>query len=120
MPYIDFEYYVNEYEGIQVQESDFSKLAKRASEIIDELTDFKIKDFNNLKPFQQDRIKKATAILVEFYAVNGYENTIIQSPQSVTLGSFSLSVNPQNKSFPEKVYTYLVDTGLFHKGIGVI
>lgn len=130
MPYIDTEYYINVYKGKQpFNPDDLPKLLIRASEMINELTGFKLVtgkvNIDNSFPFIQDQVKKATAKIVEYYVINGgYEVTKSSEPQSVSIGSFKYSTSKEssgesNEAIKEAV-TQLSHTGLLYTGMEAI
>lgn len=124
MPYIDVDYYINEYEGRQpLDPNDLNKLIKRASDMIDMLTGFALtrKDFKFMNEVIETYVKKATAALVEYYIVNGgYDATLQNSLDNVSLGAFKYSMrirHGHNEDIPANVINFLVPTGLLYAGI---
>src|SRR5690554_6099584 len=95
MAYIDKTYYDETYKGVPIDDADtFSRLSERASDIIDQITGYKIKDINDLTAFQQSQVKKATAAQTEFLAISGSESAVHGDRfQSVGIGSFNYSKN---------------------------
>lgn len=124
MPYIDFDYYTNTYLGSPVDEDSFPRLAQRASEVVDSVTQYRIKDIDKLPTFVQDQVKKATAAQVEFYQVNGgYESLIEEDFSNVRLGNFNYGGNStapspkQSDDCSRKVFDFLEPTGLLYRGV---
>src|SRR5690554_8196516 len=70
MAYIDAEYYVNVYKGVDAGD-DLDRYIERASDLVDQVTGYKIADLSALHPRIQELVKKATAAQVEFYVLNG-------------------------------------------------
>ena len=112
--YIDQTYYMDEYYGEPTE--DFDKYEQRASDEIDRLTSYRVKQngLESLTDFQQDLFKKAVASLVEDYAVNGLHS---ESLQSVNIGSFSYTEGGSVASIGKQALTYLNDSGLLYRGL---
>lgn len=135
MSYIDADYYIKDYQGeTPVDPESLPKLIKRASEVIDQITGYKLKisgDFEDLYPFIKHNVELATAKQVEYFIVNGGYELFVQKDdvQSANVGSFSYSIGnrsstgkaEQDKSLnvPSSVYAILAPTGLLNSGIGV-
>lgn len=125
MPYIDFDYYTNTYQGSPVDEDAFPRLAQRASEVIDSVTQYRIRDIDKLPPFFQKQVKNATAAQVEFYQVNGgYEALIEQDFSNVRIGNFNYGGNGSGggssisaDDCSKKVFDFLEPTGLLYRGV---
>ena len=130
MPYIDADYYINEFEGVEIDETEIDRYIKRASDVIDQVTGYKIKDFDSLPTFVQDQVKKATAAQVEFFALEGGPEVATSNDdvQSATIGSFSYTKGQaggsvgggQTNKVSSSVIDYLKPTGLLYTGIGVV
>ena len=124
MPYIDATYYNDEYEGVAVDEQEINRYIKRASDVIDQVTNYKIKDFEILPSWIQEQVKKATAAQVEFFALEGGPEVVTGSNdmQSVNIGSFSYQQGSgdSSTSVSPAVFDYLRTTGLLYRGIGVV
>jgi hypothetical protein len=133
MPYIDKDYYLNTYFGSPTSDDQtLNKTISRASDMIDIITYQKLIDptgttnpFDNLIPFIQGQVKKATAALVEHYILNGGYDAIKQmNISSASIGSFSFSMSGQNSSekkgvkmVPDEIFDILGTTGLLHAGV---
>ncbi|CDQ41504.1 hypothetical protein M948_20620 [Virgibacillus sp. CM-4] len=119
--YIDREYYLNEYEGVPMEdEQELNRCIKRASEEMDRLSNFSIVQ-SKLIDFQQNMLKQATAIMTEHFVMNGgYQATKqLDQTQSVNIGSFSYSSNSSAANeIPNNVVQYLAHAGLLYSGIG--
>lgn len=118
MIYIDYLYYVNEYNGECVDEPDFPRYSKRAGEAIDAITSYRIKQ-NGLDSFTDfiiEQIKLAVAAQVEFYALNGIEIATDDEAQDFSVGKVSIiNTNRKRKTVASKVYEALEPTGLLSK-----
>lgn len=123
--YIDIEYYRIEYMGTEIDDNQqLERYIKRASDIIDQVTHYKIKDFDELHPFIQKQVKKATAAQVEFFELEGGVEiaTIGDTLNNVSAGKFSYGKgNVQNAPHNSKIVSpavinYLRATGLLYTG----
>lgn len=128
MPYIDKKYYDDEFNGESVEDvTEFDRMTKRASEVIDQLTMYKVamNGLESLNDFQQEQAKKATAAQVEFYQLKG-GYTEVESGEdfsNFSIGSFTYSKggassNKQADRISPSTMTYLEPTGLLYRGIG--
>lgn len=130
MPYIDASYYLDDFKGEPAATPDeLDKLIARASDLIDQVTGYHIKDFDKLPIFVQDLVKKATAYQVEFYILNGGAAAVDSGEASdltsVTVGAFSYSGGGQSSSgsasnagrVSPSALECLVPTGLLYRGI---
>lgn len=122
--YIDKPYYDDDYKGTPVEDvTEFDRLAKRASEQVDIMTSYTAArhPFDQLATFLQDQIKKATASIVEQYALNGgYDAVNGSNHSSVTIGSFSYSEGSDGSvksNITSNAYDYLRPTGLLYRGV---
>ena len=86
MAYADYEFYTTSYFGSVVPETDFPRLAERASEFIDLMTSDRLVDGLPANERSQKRIKKAVCSLTEIlYQIELAEkNAINQASASVT------------------------------------
>ena len=132
-PYVDLTYYMSKYEGEKVDDTVFPSLAKRASRLIDVLTDYQIPKIG-LDKFSdqvQKLVKDACCAQIEYYQVEGVHSDISGSTQSggsVSIGGFSYSggnqsVSKQANRVAPGCLSFLEGTGLLRKRsvrIGVI
>ena len=130
MPYLTYEEYIDlGFE--EMEQSEFEKLLKKASDVVDSVTRYFYK-FNNLSddvPFRQEQFKKAVAAQIEyFYDMGATSSHGINEPGHVQIGRTSISQGGRNSSGQDEsksnlvsndVYIYLSDTGLLYRGIGV-
>ncbi|WP_077616887.1 hypothetical protein [Caenibacillus caldisaponilyticus] len=127
MGYIDADYYQNTYRGADAG-SELDKYIERASDLIDQVTGFKISDFNALAPVVQEYVKKATAAQVEYYVVMGGDadvNAGAQTIGNVSIGSFSYGGSQANDNknadrISPNALAYLEPTGLLYRGLDVV
>jgi len=131
MAYIDAEYYNNVYKGVDAGE-DFERYAERASDLIDQVTGYKIADLAVLHPRIQELVKKATAAQVEFYVLNGgpegVDGSADGSFSQVSIGAFQYQSGHINQQIPAgkqehrvapAALAYLEPTGLLYQGVRV-
>jgi hypothetical protein len=122
--YVDKNYYDNEYKGVAVEATDFDQLEMRSSEVINNLTGYKVaqQGIDSLHPFFQIQVKKAVCAQIEQFVINGgYESTKERNALgNVSIGSFSYG-SSEGKSIEvsSNVYDFLKPTGLLYSGIGV-
>ncbi|MGH0448497.1 hypothetical protein ACQVPC_25700 [Bacillus mycoides] len=131
MPYIDVDYYNNDYEGTPVSDEVLlRRMIKRASEQIDSIICYKLQgvDFDKVAPFIRDQVKKATAAQVEFLAINGETSaTVSEGGGGFSVGAYSengMSAGATDAPshydrYAITVVDYLRPTGLLYAGIGV-
>lgn len=128
MPYLTYEEY-NELGFTEIEQTEFERLLKRASDALDGVTR-NFYRFNNLEtdiPFRKEQFKKAVAAQIEYFHEMGATNSHgLNEPISVTIGRTTMnsgnSSNSDSKSglISKDVYFYLRDTGLLYRGIGVV
>lgn len=130
MPYIDQAFYDDVYKGNPVNTDAFSRFAERASDIIDQVTNFALVsvDFNNLHPVIQTHVKKAVAAQVEYLSMAGTNAVHGEtSASNVSIGNFSYSEGPdlaglsrEQRRISPAALSYLRATGLLNRGVSVI
>lgn len=130
MPYIDVDYYNNEYRGTPVSDAALlERLISRASDQIDRVINYKLEgvDFDKLAPFIK-QVKKATAAQVEFLAINGETSaTVSEGGGGFSVGSYSengMSAGATDAPshydrYAITVVDYLRPTGLLYAGLCV-
>ena len=130
MAYIDAEYYNNTYKGVDAGD-DLDRYIERASDLVDQVTGYKIRDFEALPPFIQEQVKKATAAQVEFYVLNGGPEGVDGNDGSlnqVAIGSFEYQTGRMGQQTPAgkqehrvapAALAYLEPTGLLYRGVRV-
>ncbi|PEE04603.1 hypothetical protein [Bacillus pseudomycoides] len=131
MPYIDADYYNNDYEGTPVSDAALlNRMIKRASEQIDSIIGYKLQgvDFDKVAPFIREQVKKATAAQVEFLAINGITSaTVSEGGGGFSVGAYSengMSAGAaEAPSYYDRyaitVVDYLKPTGLLYTGVCV-
>lgn len=117
-PYADNDYYNNDFLG-EKKISDSKILNEKlilASQKIDEITYNRIvgKGFENLTPFQQEKIKDAVCYQANYILENGIESTDITSYSVLDI---NISVDKKETiaaklNVSEIAYSYIKQTGL--------
>lgn len=129
MPYLTYEEY-NGYNFNEIDEDEFNKLIRKASDMIDSITChfYKFNDINDDVEFRREQFKKAVGAQVEYFNEVGsttYEG-INSAPQTFQAGRtavsntsrFNASGSNETKSLlSEDALLYLRDTGLLHRGL---
>lgn len=120
MSYIDEDYYLNTFKG-ETSNEDLSLIISRASDMVDILTMYKIKDINSVDAFTKNQVQKATAAQTEFIIKNGglANLDVASSSESVTVGKFSYSNSNANSKerYSATALEYLFPTGLLYRGL---
>lgn len=124
MSYITYDYYNSEFSGESVDNTDFSKLLCRASEIVEEMCMYRISETNlqNYSPEIQNRVKKAVCAQIEYLDNNGGCDLDMGNDfQSAGLGKFSYSKASSDDGTSQSLYSpralrYLIPTGLLYRG----
>ena len=129
--YIDAEYYNNTYKGVDAGD-DLDRYIERASDLVDQVTGYKIVDLSALHPRIQELVKKATAAQVEFYVLNGgpegVDGSTDGSFSQVSIGAFQYQSGRINQQIPAgkqehrvapAALAYLEPTGLLYQGVRV-
>ncbi|HDR7795316.1 TPA: hypothetical protein QCY19_003987 [Bacillus luti] len=131
MPYIDVDYYNNEYQGTPTSDvSLLERLINRASDQIDQIINYKLEGvyFDKLAPFIMKQVKKATAAQVEFLVINGETSaTVSEGGGGFSVGSYSengMSAGATDAPshydrYAITVVEYLRPTGLLYSGVCV-
>ena len=122
MPYITDDYYYSIYKGESVDVADFPSLCARASEIIEDMTMYRLSEsiFVSMAPEVQEHIKKAICAQIEYLDANGGSDLDMgASMQSASLGRFSYSAG--GTGFSQSIYApraqrILAPTGLLYRG----
>ncbi len=92
MAYVDYEFYITSYFGSVVPETDFPRLAERASEFVDTMTFDRLVDGLPVNERSQKRIKKAVCSLAELmYQIELAEKN---ATSYATMNGTSVSTRP--------------------------
>ena len=108
MAYADYEFYTTSYFGSVVPETDFPRLAERASDFVDTMTFDRLVDGLPINKRSQKRIKKAVCSLAELmYQIELAEkNAINQASANVTdinVGNISTGIVTSVSSGSESI-----------------
>ena len=129
MAYVTLEYYLNDFHGEPVQETDFPSLVERAAETIEELCMYRIQEssMDSYSPDTQERIRKAICAQIEYLDANGgSEMDNGADIQSAGLGKFNYtkvsgtSGNQAQPIYAHRARRILAPTGLLYRGGGYL
>ncbi len=121
---LTYEYYSNEFMGEPVSEADFSPLLKRAEEIVEEMTVYRLNptSFLAMPSWIQTKVKDAICAEVEYLDANGGADMDNGSDlQSAGLGKFSYtraagaSGSVQQSVYAPRAQRILAPTGLLSR-----
>lgn len=125
--YADIEYYVCEYEGIKLNESNRAERLRYASDCVDILTYGRIRriGFDELTKFQQNTILEFCCRLAEWQAEN--EELISGAVKNYSINGVSVQYDTSSGAvitqngvvMPKMLYTMLVSTGLCYGGLSL-
>lgn len=128
MAYLTYE----EYLGMgfaEMEEDEFDRLLKRASDVIDGVTRsfYRFNDMEKDVSWRREQFKKAVAAQIEYFHEMGATNTHgLNEPTSVTIGRTTINTrnnaqkDVQNGLICPEVFLYLKDTGLLYAGVRVV
>lgn len=97
--YADLEYYVTEFSGEKLPDYEIEKFLEMAQAKIDSVTFNRINaiGFENLTPFQQEKVKQAVCYQAEYICESGYDSN------DANIASYSvLDISVNMKSDGEK------------------
>lgn len=127
MSYITQTYYEKEFYGESVADIDFPSLCRRAEEIIEEMTLYRVSEsrFSNFPEDVQTRIKNAVCAQIEYLDANGGSDMDNGADmQSVALGKFNYtketgaSGSTMQSMYSPRAQRILLPTGLLYRGGG--
>lgn len=125
MPYVTEAYYKDTFKGESVSPADFPSLCRRAEEIIEEMTMYRVSSttFLSFSEDVQERIKKAVCAQIEYLDANGGSDMDNGADlQSAALGKFNYTKSAgTNGSTKQSIYSpraqrLLLPTGLMYRG----
>ncbi len=125
--YATSEYYYNSFKGNVLQLEDADRYLQEATEKIDSITFNRIVriGFDNLTPFQKEKVQKAVCYQAEYILENGYNDEEKEkdiSSYSVLDISVNVKDNDSEKTqaerecMSEKAYDLIFKTGLATRG----
>lgn len=123
MMYAEYSYYVSEFGGNIVPETDWQMAATKASRFIDQLTGYRAATMAD-----SDAVKLATCAAAEVsYKYNQYDKKSVSTAgvSSESVGSYSVSyanttaetLEIRNAEMTNAAAPYLLTTGLLYKGV---
>lgn len=127
MTYVTEDYYNETFHGESVDDADFPSLSERASEIVEEMTMYRVTPVTILAMPEdvQERVKKAVCAQIEYLDANGGSDVDNGNDlQSASLGKFnytkasSTSGSTQQSMYAPRALRILAPTGLLYRGGG--
>lgn len=127
MSYVTEEYYKDTFHGESVDTADFPSLSERASEIVEEMTMYRVTPVTILAMPEdvQERVKRAVCAQIEYLDANGGSDMDNGADlQSGGLGKFNYTrASGTGGSTKQSVYAprairLLAPTGLLYRGGG--
>lgn len=124
MPYVDYTYYNETYKGKSVTAEDFPALELRASEIIDDITMYRVaqSSLGSYSELIQTQFKKAVCAQIDYIDSMGGIDVLDEAPmQSAGIGKFNYSggnssTGSKDNTSP-RVTSLLFPTGLLYRGL---
>lgn len=125
--YITQEYYTNTFHGEPVDDADFPSLCERASELVEEITMYRVTELtlSAMPEVIQERVKKAVCAQIEYLDANGGSDMDNGNDlQSAGLGKFnytkpaSANGSTQQSIYAPRSIRLLAPTGLLYRGGG--
>lgn len=126
-PYgIDYEFYKSNFKGESVSETDFPILVKRAAEIVEEMTMYRINEdiIGNSSEDIQKRVREAICAQLEYLDANGgFDLDSGNQIQSGTIGKFSFTAGASADGelgasiYSNRARRILYPTGLLYRGV---
>lgn len=127
MEYVDETYYKETYKGEAVDSADFPSLCRRAEEMIEEMTVYRVSSmtFPALPDDVRERVKMAVCAQIEYLDANGGSDMDNGNDlQSAGLGKFNYTkASGTGGSTKQSIYApravrLLTPTGLMYRGGG--
>lgn len=100
--YADEDYYLDNFEGILIDDDSIERYLKLAQEKIDSITYNRIEKvgFENLTEFQKEKVKDAICYQAEYIFKNGYNNE--DNSDISSYGVLDISISVKDKDIKEK------------------
>lgn len=123
--YVSKDYYINKFKGKVITEEDVEEYLELAQEKIDSITFNRIvaKGFDNLTPFQKEKVQKAVCYQAEYIFSNGFNDENKEDIASYSVLDISVNVKTDSEKtqaekecMSEKAYDLINKTGLATKG----
>lgn len=123
MMYAEYSYYVSEFGGNIVPETDWQMAATKASRFIDQLTGYRAAEMAD-----SDAVKLATCAAAEVsYKYNQYDKKAVSTAgvSSESVGSYSVSYSGttaetfeiRNAEMMDAASLYLLNSGILYRGV---
>lgn len=127
MAYVDQDYFMNKYfPSAEIPDEDFIPLAERASDIVDELTMYKVKEkgLDSYSDFVQEQVKKAVCAQIEYMNYGGIEtvfgggdkNGYSIGNTSITQMRSGTNSDSSTQRVSKMTIKTLMPTGLLYRG----
>jgi len=131
MPYLTYDEF-KDLSDVEIEESRFKKLNKKASAVLDNITSFFYvkNDMDKDNDWRVNQFKQALCAQIEYFEEVGATTfeSINNAPQTFSAGRTSVSnasrynsggANESKSLVAEDVFIYLEGTGLLFTGVGV-
>lgn len=126
MSYVTEDYYINIFHGEPVDNTDFPSLLERASELVEDMTMYRLTPItiSAMPEDVQERVKKAVCAQIEYLDANGGSDMDNGNDlQSAGLGKFNYTKASGVSGSTQSVYApramrLLAPTGLLYRGGG--
>lgn len=127
MSYVTENYYIETFLGEPVDTADFPSLSERASEMVEEMTMYRVTPVTILAMPEkiQECVKKAVCAQIEYLDANGGSDMDNGNDlQGAALGKFNYTKasgadgNTQQSMYAPRAIRLLVPTGLLYRGGG--
>lgn len=125
MRYVDIDFYREQFQGSHIESEDFCELEGRATEIVEEMTMYRLNPvaWSRLPACDQLRVKQAVCAQMEYLDANGGADLDTGADlQSASLGKFSYakassgSDNDRQSVYAPRAMRILAPTGLLYRG----
>lgn len=116
MAYADYAFYTECYRGGSIPETDFARLAERATEYIDFATLGTAMDY----PDTEQLIKKACCAVAEVYQINEQGGGIVSETVGKITRNYAAGVSTtptEEQRLYRAIRRYLLHTGLLYRGV---
>lgn len=126
---LTFDFYKNNYCGVELKEEQFNQLSKRAERKIRALTGLQSQSVEKLPQFQAEAYQNAVCAQIEYLNALGIENSLgVTSVMQAKVGNFSYSdgktattsANLGLNGVSPDVMDYLSRSGLLYKGVRTV
>src|SRR5690606_29584882 len=131
MAYIDATYYQDVFKGADAGE-ELERYIERASDLVDQITNYKIRGFEALPPFIQEQVKKATAAQGDVYVLQGgpdggcgttdgrlAQGSVAASRYYAERIHEPMAGGKRGRRVAPATFGYLGPTGLVYRGVGI-